>query len=342
MPEYKFKISEKDLVIPKKHLRKYPLEITEKGEPHYVYFIVTCPTNIKEERRVKIGKSQKEDGVQERVKAVSTYCPVEIKLLGYLKGYEKDWHSYFADYRNKGEWFKFDGIKHYLKQIKLKIPKILLDEERQKYQDTLFPGSKNYINRSDTDEVVNLKLLQSRNMANNEYVTDRYQTRVLENAKDFDWSPYEEDEIEDEQYDEKLDNAEHVCRLLNLCGFGEIDSNNLGYNKVVRIVTANTAKMDLFNDYISEGEPYYRTDPKYTPGGYHGISLRSGEKLFRVFKNFMKVRNHHFFMDRFSGTKQYKSSNKMDEKVHLYNIVNLMGSSLERELIEKNIIKRNN
>ena len=36
--------------IPKKHLRKYPLEITERGEPHYVYFIVTCPSDTREER----------------------------------------------------------------------------------------------------------------------------------------------------------------------------------------------------------------------------------------------------------------------------------------------------
>lgn len=309
--------------IPKKYFKKYPLEIIERAEPHYVYFIVTCPNNTREERRVKIGKSEKEEGVYNRFCTANTYCPTEIKLLGYLKGYERDWHEYFKDFRVKGEWFNFKDIKHYLSKIKLQIPKILLDDEKERLQDA------NFILDSDTDEVTDLKLLESKKIKDARYVTDRYQTRVLENRDFFHWHEY----VKDEEYEQEcLDNVDHICKLLNLLGFGKMDTNLLWHNKVVQVVTAATSKMDMFNDFINEGEIYFRTDPNYTQGEAYGVSIRNGKKIFNIFKNFMKVRNHNFYSISGHGAREKKASNKIKEKIELLNIVNSMNSSLRKEL----------
>ena len=319
--------------IPKKHLRKYPLEITERGEPHYVYFIVTCPSDTREERRVKIGKSETEEGVYNRFSTANTYCPIEIKLLGFLKGYERDWHEYFKNYRIKGEWFNFKDIKHYLSKIKLQIPKILLDDEKERLQNA------NFILKSDTNEVTDLKLLESKKIKDARYVTDRYQTRVLANRDFFNWHEY----TKDEEYEQEcLDNVDHICKLLNLLGFGKMDTNLLWHNKVVQVVTAATSKIDMFNNCINEGEIYFRTDPNYNQGEAYGVSIRNGQQIFNIFKNFMKVRNHDFYTTFGSGARERKASNKIEEKVDLFNIINLMASKIERELKKESYYEKNN
>ena len=48
-------------------------------------------------KRVKIGRSDKEDGIMKRFSSLNTSSPVDLKMIGYLKGYEKDWHKYFKE-----------------------------------------------------------------------------------------------------------------------------------------------------------------------------------------------------------------------------------------------------
>ena len=69
----------------------------------------------------------------------------------------------------------------------------------------------------------------------------------------------------------------------------------------------------------------------------YGISLRTGKKLFKVFQNFMKVRNNDFYMDLSIGTK-HKSNIKLNEKVDLCNILGSMASKIKRELKEETIV----
>ena len=59
-------------------------------------------------KRVKIGKCDKEDGIMKRFSSLNTSSPIDLKIIGYLKGYEKDWHRYFKEHRIKGEWFDFN------------------------------------------------------------------------------------------------------------------------------------------------------------------------------------------------------------------------------------------
>ena len=91
--------------IPKKYFKDVPTEIQREEKPHYVYFILAKEGNLK---RVKIGKCDKEEGIIKRFSSLNTSSPIDLKIIGYLKGYEKDWHRYFKEHRIKGEWFDFE------------------------------------------------------------------------------------------------------------------------------------------------------------------------------------------------------------------------------------------
>ena len=307
--------------IPKKYFKKVPLEIEQKEEPHYVYFLVT-QNERDEDRRVKIGMSGTEHGALKRCEAANTYNPDGLKFLGYVKGYEKDWHNYFAEYRTKGEWFSFEKIKPILANLKLKLPKKTLDDYR--YGWCLNEG-RYRLNEERIEE--------EKKMKDSRYAIAKYQQMVLTGKDNFYHFDHQEDEEVKKDYIEDINDAPHVCRILNLLGFGKIDLSYPGYNKVVEIIEAATTKLDLFNDPINEGEIYYRTDPSYG-GGYgkpYGISLKNGKKLFKFFQNFMKFRNNDYYNDLSYGTK-HKSNIKINEKVDLCNILGSMASKIEREL----------
>ena len=310
--------------IPKKYFKKVPLEIKQKEEPHYVYFLVTQNERDKD-RRVKIGKSGTEHGALKRCEAANTYSPDGLKFLGYVKGYEKDWHNYFAEYRTKGEWFSFEKIKPILANLKLKLPKKTLDDYR--YGWCLNEG-RYRLNEERIEE--------EKKMKDSRYAIAKYQQMVLTGKDNFYHFDHQEDEEVKKDYIEDINDAPHVCRILNLLGFGKIDLSYPGYNKVVEIIEAATTKLDLFNDPIHEGEIYYRTDPNYGSGygSRYGISLRTGKKLFKIFKNYMKVRNNDFYSSLSSGTK-HKSNIKLNEKVDLCNILGSMASKIEREIKEE-------
>jgi len=311
--------------IPKKYFRKIPVEIKQKKEPHYVYFILTQDTK-EEDRKVKIGMSSTENGVLSRFESANTYNPMGLKLLGYLKGYEKDWHDYFKEHRVKGEWFSFREIKNILANLKLKLPQKILDNYRDgwSYREGRYDSF---------DE--NKK--EKEKMKDSKYLTIKYQQMALTGKEYFYHFDYQEEEKIKENYIDDINDAPHICEILNLCGFGKIDLKYPGYNKVVKIIQAATSKLDIFNDPINEGEFYYRTDPSYGSGydEKYGISLRTGKKLFNVFKNFMKVRNNDFYSDLSYGTK-HKSKIKINEKIDWFNLLSSMTFKMEKEIKGKN------
>tara|TARA_R110000751_G_scaffold305968_1_gene423362 strand:+ start:90 stop:1040 length:951 start_codon:yes stop_codon:yes gene_type:complete len=307
--------------IPKKYIKKIPVEIKQEKGTHYVYFILT-QNEKDEDRSVKIGMSSTENGVLSRFEAANTYNPIGLKLLGYLKGYERDWHNYFKEHKIKGEWFSFKEIKSILANLKLKLPKKILDNYRN-----------GWILREGRYNSIEDRIQEEGKMKDSRYATTKYQQMALTGREYFYHRDYEEDEKVKENYIEDINDAPHICRILNLLGFGKIDLSYPGYNKVVKIIEAATAKLDLFNDPINEGEIYYRTDPSYGSGydAPYGISLRTGKKLFKIFKNYMKVRNNDFYGSLSSGTK-HKSNIKINEKVDLCNILGSMASKIEREI----------
>ena len=70
----------------------------------YVYFFMT-----KNRQYVKIGYSKNPYG---RIKEVQTGCPLELMLIGYVKGdlkEERRIHEMFNRYRKHGEWFAVTG-----------------------------------------------------------------------------------------------------------------------------------------------------------------------------------------------------------------------------------------
>ena len=65
------------------------------------------------ENYYKIGYTKSEEYLKNRVKSLQTYCPVEIVIVKTIKGTlddEKEMHTRFDQYREKGEWFKFSDF----------------------------------------------------------------------------------------------------------------------------------------------------------------------------------------------------------------------------------------
>lgn len=72
----------------------------------YVYFIAAKATNS-----VKIGFTALNP--DRRLRAMQTGNADELTLLGWYDGTiddEQRWHSRFAEYRIRGEWFRLDGL----------------------------------------------------------------------------------------------------------------------------------------------------------------------------------------------------------------------------------------
>ena len=150
--------------IPKKYFKDVPIEVQREEKPHYVYFVLAKEGSLK---RVKIGKCEKEDGIIKRFSSLNTSSPIDLKIIGYLKGYEKDWHKYFKEHRIKGEWFDFNKIEHILVRLQLKVPKdILFDFKEQ---------MKTHYSRDENEDIFDeLKKINS-----NVYATTEYQRRIF-------------------------------------------------------------------------------------------------------------------------------------------------------------------
>jgi len=86
----------------------------EINAPEYVYFVLFV---LKDFRAIKIGKSEKEEGVKSRVKSLQTSSPVKLILLGYTRGCEYKLHKRFQEHRINGEWFAYDSIKNEIEEI---------------------------------------------------------------------------------------------------------------------------------------------------------------------------------------------------------------------------------
>jgi hypothetical protein len=74
----------------------------------YVYFLEAPEVN-----RIKIGCA---GDPESRAAQISTACPVDVSLLGYIEGdfaREAELHQIFAHLRKRGEWFEgSDELRH--------------------------------------------------------------------------------------------------------------------------------------------------------------------------------------------------------------------------------------
>ncbi len=86
----------------------------EIESPECVYFLLFVLRGF---RAVKIGKSEKKEGVMNRVKSIQTSSPVKLVLLGYTLGCEYKLHKRFHKHRINGEWFAYDPIENEIEQI---------------------------------------------------------------------------------------------------------------------------------------------------------------------------------------------------------------------------------
>ena len=75
-----------------------------KNTEGFVYFILSEETGL-----VKIGVTT---DLRRRVRALQTASPVELKLMGKIIGNrwrEERFHLVFREYRERGEWFRYEG-----------------------------------------------------------------------------------------------------------------------------------------------------------------------------------------------------------------------------------------
>ena len=135
---------------------RIPVIEKDKRELQWVYFILSDEIKRKNpqhsystgyksvERRVKIGMSQKEEGVIKRFNSIRSDSPSDLYMLGYMPAYEKDWHQYLKTYRIKGEWFTYEPIKEIIMGIKLKVPEEILIKFREDYVHSFRPKNASY------------------------------------------------------------------------------------------------------------------------------------------------------------------------------------------------------
>ena len=133
---------------------RIPVMEKDERQLQWVYFVVSDEIKRKNpqrsysikimERRVKIGMSQKEEGVIKRFNGLKSDSPSDLYMLGYTQGYEKDWHRHFKPYLIKGEWYAYEPIKEIIMGIKLKVPEDILYRFKEKYLDSFRPKDASY------------------------------------------------------------------------------------------------------------------------------------------------------------------------------------------------------
>jgi hypothetical protein len=297
--------------IPKKYLKDVPLEVQREEKPHYVYFILAKEGNLK---RIKIGRCDKEDGIMKRFSSLNTSSPIDLKIIGYLKGYEKDWHKYFKEHKIKGEWFDFNKIEHILVRLQLKVPKEILDT----FKDQI----RLHYSKDDKEDIFNeLKKINS-----NVYATTEYQKRIFGERSEWFYLHRASKKFNpnDENYEHITEHAYHISKLLNLFCFGTDFSSN------VRITEARTIKLDRFYDPIYPGEIYYQTDES-NRGGRYGISVRTGFILFRAYKNFLRLRKRGVYVTGFENNGR-RQKQVTAEKKELLHIINNLSHDIKKDL----------
>jgi len=290
--------------IPKKYFKDVPIEVQREEKPHYVYFVLAKEGNLK---RVKIGRCDKEDGIIKRFSSLNTSSPIDLKIIGYLKGYEKDWHNYFKEHKVKGEWFDFNKIEHTLVRLQLKVPKEILIKFKEQM--------KIHYLRDENEDIFD----ESKKINSNVYATTEYQRRIFGERSEWFYlhrSTKRIDPIWDRDYDHVTEHAYAISKLLNLFCFGTDFCSN------VRITEARTIKLDRFYDVIYPGEIYYQTDESNRNGVY-GISARSGYRLFSAYKNFLRLRKRGVYAKGFENDNRRQEQVTVEKKELLYILDNL-------------------
>ena len=297
--------------IPKKYFKDVPIEIQREEKPHYVYFILAKEGDLK---RVKIGKCDKEEGIMKRLSSLNTSSPIDLKIIGYLKGYEKDWHRYFKEHRIKGEWFDFNKIEHILVRLQLKVPKEILFDFKEQIKI-------HYSKDENKDIFSELKKINS-----NVYATTEYQRRIFGERSEWFYLHRASKKFDpnDKEYEYITEHAFHISKILNLFCFGTDFCGN------VRITEARTLKLDRFYDPIYPGEIYYQTADA-NRGGTYGISVRSGFTLFQAYKSFLRIRKQGHYARGLNINNRRKEQVTV-EKEELLHIIHNLSHDLKKDL----------
>ena len=276
---------------------RIPVIEKDKRELQWVYFILSDEIKRKNpqhsystgyksvERRVKIGMSQKEEGVIKRFNSIRSDSPSELYMLGYMPAYEKDWHQYLKTYRIKGEWFTYEPIKEIIMSIKLKVPEEILNKFREDYVYSFRPKNASYTSNKpgpEWDEYFR----EEKRMKNIFSLTKEYRRSIFN--EDLFSDPYEDPhwsaEREKQDYNFITEHSDKIVKMLNVFNFGEPFIGDMPNGKVV-ITESKTTKLDILDNVIHPKEIYYRT------GTYGvGLSVRSAHKLYEIFEGYMRTR----------------------------------------------------
>jgi len=290
--------------IPKQYFKNVPLEIQREEKPHFVYFILAKEGNLK---RVKIGRCDKENGIIKRFSSLNTSSPIDLEIIGYLKGYEKDWHRFFKEEKIKGEWFDFNKIEHILVRLKLKVPKEILIKFKREIE-------LRFSQEDSKKDIFN----ELNKIKNDVYATTEYHRRIFGERSEWFYLHRSQKTFDpnDKDYQYITEHAYHISKLLNLFCFGTDMMSN------VRLTEARTIKLDRFYDVIYPGEIYYQTDES-NRGGTYGISARSGYRLFKAYINFLKLRKRGVYVNGFETNNRRQEQVTIEKKELLYIIDNL-------------------
>ena len=278
---------------------RIPVMEKDERELEWVYFIVSDEIKKTDneysystghssmQRRIKIGMSKNEDGVIKRFQSISQNSPSNVYMLGYIQGYEKDWHRYFQKYRIKGEWFAYDPIKEIIMGIKLKVPEDTLNKFRENYLASYRPRNASYTSNKPGPEW-DAYFKEEKRTKNVFSLTREYRRSIFKEDSLSDIYRRESWNIEQEKKDYNFltEHCDKIVKVLNAFNFGDLFIGDLPFGEVI-ITESKTTKLDIFNDVIHPGEIYYRT------GNYGtGLSVRSGHRIYECFDKFIRSRKY--------------------------------------------------
>ena len=274
-----------------------------------VYFLLHCESNRK--AYVKIGKSDSESGVIQRLKGCQTGNPIRLILLGYIEGHEREWQSFFTDECIRGEWFDFQYASSFISQLNLRVPEDILKNFKQekidefnkkilKIKDQIQEDRERYHGHLDDEEwqkemhehceeelqkIGSLKDEMARmDNLENYKLKEAYTNWALKNTEEG-WYAYERSEqVHRDHRKEALEHRYKIEKIINFIHRG-LDSDTWCGGLEARLCESKSTFFDFFKKVVNPGEYYIKI------GEYqNGYSLESGLCIYKLFLNFMNSR----------------------------------------------------
>ena len=299
-----------------------------------VYFLLHSDSYKKS--YVKIGKSDSESGVVARLKGCQTGNPIKLILLGYIEGEERVWQSFFSDERIRGEWFDYSYASKFINQLKLKVPKVVLDDFKREKIENLnrkilnikkeIRGGDYYDrdpNEGENDEdyreyheaefteigelkeeIARIDNLKGHNLL------ETYNAWALKNTEEGYRAYRESEDIRKEQRKEALDNMHNIEKVIYFLHKGLNKDHWYGGNEI-RLAESKSSFFDFFGNIVNPGEYYVMVDEYQS-----GYSLSSGLMVLRLFLKFLETRKSSKFIKK--GIYRNKTNKIDDKKIDKY------------------------